>query len=227
MNFCAKCKMIMWKCLTNSINKIYNACYVSLHKYEIAIGEGVGMPLIIIFLYYRKHNDTSVMASNPLKLASKPKRRRVSTDFTKCIICQKNDDDQKLRKSSQQGLNTFLSVLQLRNDAGYCCQYDYLETILKKNDSLELEFLEPVPDIVWHKNCYSSFTSSTNVATSVPSTSSDIQPSTSSQRVSREAFDFKELCMFCGKKNLTKKTKFSSELQHLDLEHGFKEELNS
>lgn len=143
------------------------------------------------------------MEPSPLKLKPswEPKRRKVVIDFRKCIICQK-EDEQKSRKASPQGLTTFLRVLKTRNDAGHNIQYERLEALIRINNDDEFEFIEPVPTFLWHKNCYSSFTSITNLSTLQLSGDTEDQPSTSKGNVrARESFKLKELCMFCGKKS--------------------------
>ena len=63
-------------------------------------------------------------------------------------------------------------------------------------------------ELLWHRNCFSAFTSSTNLSNlSTQSNKDDTLSSPSSSRALRKAFSFKELCFFCGQKSYKKDKK--------------------
>ena len=104
-----------------------------------------------------------MMATRPIKLACDPKRQKPDINLKRCVICQK-DGKQKLKQGSVQGQKSFLRALQLRNGNGDCIEYNCLITVLKTNDLSELEFCDSVTKLLWHENCFSAFTSSTNLS---------------------------------------------------------------
>ena len=56
--------------------------------------------------------------------------------------------------------------------------------------------------LLWHKNCFSAFTSSTNLSNlSTQSNKDDTLSSPSSSRAPRKALNFKELCFLCDQKS--------------------------
>ena len=147
------------------------------------------------------------MSASPLILASfNPKKRKIDFNNEKCAICQE-ESSEKLRNASCTGLKTFLGALKKRNDAGFCIPYERLKSCMILNDDNEIEFIEPVPELFWHKTCYSSFTSVTNIAALKPLPTSKDQPPAARGRVTRETFNFKELCFFCGKRSYKKDRK--------------------
>ena len=97
---------------------------------------------------------------SPLKLKPAPKRRRISFNQEKCAVCHENKP-QGLRES-KPGRERFLCALKIRHEAGHCIQYDRLKDILSVNDAGDL-LLEDNVVLKWHKDCYSSFTSKTNL----------------------------------------------------------------
>ena len=136
-----------------------------------------------------------------------PKRRKLDINFKRCVICQK-DGEQKLRQGSVQGQKSFLRVLKLRNDNVDCIEYNRVITVLKTNDLDELDICDSVTELLWHKNCFSAFTSSTNLSNlSGQSNKDDTLSSPSSSRAPRKAFNFIELCFFCCQKSYKKDKK--------------------
>ena len=83
-------------------------------------------------------------------------KRDRSTDVTQCIICQEKKSD-KLLCAAEQGLTKLKESVQIRQKHRDCqnrIARDRLVLILTTN-----------PDsLVWHKSCYASFTSKTNIS---------------------------------------------------------------
>ena len=55
------------------------------------------------------------MEPSPIKLKRTPKKRRLSTEKPKCIICEV-ETGENTRKASTQGISSFLSAMQYRKD---------------------------------------------------------------------------------------------------------------
>ena len=93
-----------------------------------------------------------------LKLKKVTKKRRVSIDNGKCFICKSSSKD--LRNPGDVGKKTFIESLIIKIDTG-------IETTDGYEDIVDFDnkiFFEPIKDdIRWHKNCFSSFTSKTNL----------------------------------------------------------------
>lgn len=77
-----------------------------------------------------------------------PKRRR-STCFTKCIICQ-SDSRENLRKGKQCSVKIFISKLQIRQD-------DVFQRLSPNFDVLYEN------EVLWHASCYATYTSEQNI----------------------------------------------------------------
>ncbi|CAB4008539.1 Hypothetical predicted protein, partial [Paramuricea clavata] len=89
-----------------------------------------------------------------------PKRRR-STCFTKCIICQ-SDSRENLRKGKQSSVKNFISKLQIRQDDVYrrlSANFD----VLYENE------------VLWHASCYTTYTSEQNIKYASNHQSSTVQ----------------------------------------------------
>ena len=59
-------------------------------------------------------------------------------------------------------------------------------------------------EFLCHKSCYSSYTSKTNLGSIQESPSTSDHPSCTQLRQKQKTFDFKELCLFRGKKSRNK-----------------------
>lgn len=79
----------------------------------------------------------------------KPAKRKKSSDFDLCIICQ-NSDDKPVRKAQVSSIQNFLSAMGLRRDD----VFDRLEPDLATLTDRQ---------IVWHSCCYETYTSRQNL----------------------------------------------------------------
>jgi len=87
--------------------------------------------------------------SSPLKLQLPKKKRRLSTEWDTCIICQ-NSSKEKVSKAGSTGLEALKSSSQIRNDEiGQC-----LESRKGGTDM----------SIFYHRSCYQSYTSKRNLS---------------------------------------------------------------
>ena len=77
-----------------------------------------------------------------------PKRRR-STCFDNCIICQ-SDSKENLRKGKQSSVKNFISKLQIRQDDVYERLSPNFDVLYKK-------------EVLWHASCYATYTSEQNI----------------------------------------------------------------
>ena len=89
----------------------------------------------------------------------KRKREECSSfNSEKCIVCQSGGKD-GIRKATSQGLHTLKEALTTR--ISYNCS-KYLFTIdLLQSGKVDLS--GNTDGLVWHKNCFSSFTSATHL----------------------------------------------------------------
>ena len=95
---------------------------------------------------------------SPLKLKKVTKKRRVSIDNEKCFICKSTSKD--LRNPRDVGKKTFIESLIIKTDRGIET-IDGYENIVDFDNKIFFEHIKD--DIRWHKNCYCSFTSKTNL----------------------------------------------------------------
>lgn len=79
------------------------------------------------------------------------KRPIHETDCPKCLVCQ-NDTSEKLRSGTSTGLNSIKSAAQERLKKRDTQNRDSIDRILTSSESTTY---------VWHKSCYSIFTSKT------------------------------------------------------------------
>ena len=93
---------------------------------------------------------SSPECTSPVKLPPLKKIRSI-TDFNKCIICQAAKEE-KLSKANGNGISSFLYSLDKRRDEVYI----RLET--------QLEDLSSGGDLWWHRKCFRSYTSKTNLS---------------------------------------------------------------
>ena len=98
------------------------------------------------------------------------------------------------------GQQTFLPCLKRRTSSQDLEVYDKIEHLIDSNN--EYSFKDNVSEIKWHKNCYSSFTSEFHIKYATTSEERNSSKETSSLK--RLAFNWKELCMFCGQKSYKK-----------------------
>ena len=144
------------------------------------------------------------MEPSPLKLKLTPKKRRLSTEKTKCIFCEV-ETCENTRKASAKGILAFLTALKLRKDVGDDNVSKYFGTVVEYGSEHEIKLVESESDIYWHKQCYCTFTSRDHITRlDEKGRESDVVPGPSSSKVRRQTFNWKELCMFCEKKSYKK-----------------------
>ena len=150
------------------------------------------------------------MESSPLKIAVPVKKARMSNDFNKCIICQKGKKN-TLMKASESGMKSFLNALRIRqagDDNGVYARIGHLLT----DDEREEWTFETETELFWHKTCFGSFASSSNlkyiIGKQQPEDLSDgASTSGTLTRSSMQQTDMKNVCMFCNRKSHNKDRK--------------------
>ena len=138
-------------------------------------------------------------------------KRDREDDFEQCIICQ-DDKHEKLLNASEQGLVKLKESASIRHKLRDVKNNDVIDRIATIADDTSL---------VWHKSCYSSFTSKNKISrleksnyaevtctnTGVCNTSTEDQNASSRNlRSSMQPIDW-NLCMFC---QMTSRTKLSA-----------------
>lgn len=130
-------------------------------------------------------------------------KRAREDDFEQCIICQ-DDKHEKLLNASEQGLTTLKESASMR--------HKLRERNVKYRLTIErIATMQGDITPVWHKSCYSSFTSKSKISRLEKSEESVLTfASTSADggsrltlRSSTEPIDW-SLCMFCQKSGTTK-----------------------
>ena len=126
--------------------------------------------------------------------ASVKRKRATQSTISKCIICQKDRAGCPLRQSTPPGVETLRNSLATR--VSHNCT-KYLEAI----DRLQDVDFEKV-SLVWHKNCFSTFTSKTHLERlKKRSATSSVSDNTNETKVTttRKSGSFMqwEKCIFC------------------------------
>ena len=143
------------------------------------------------------------METSQLKLKKTAKKRRSSLDLNKCIICQ-SATEEPVRKASSQGIETFLSALHARQNAGDTEVAENIDMCIENAPDNKCKFKESLGDIYWHKGCYSTYTSKSHLARLEIDSESIENPGPSTSKVQRKSFNWKEMCIFCGKRSYKK-----------------------
>ena len=104
------------------------------------------------------------MEPSPLKLKLTPKKRRLSTEKTKCIFCEAETEVNTKKKSHSKGISAFLTALQSLKYVGDDDIAKYFETIAEYGPVQEIKFHETESDIYWHKLCYCTFTNRDHIS---------------------------------------------------------------
>lgn len=124
-----------------------------------------------------------------------------------CLICQTKKDDEATRAATSAGLATLKDALSKRTKLN-CDKYVDVIKILNSNNHI---FNEDSMKFVYHKSCFSSFTSKTHLdrlakrhgkslqASSTPSETNEATPRASVSRSAIPPVDF-DKCIFCQKK---------------------------
>jgi len=93
-------------------------------------------------------SDESKLHEVQVPLPPLPKKRR-STTFAKCIICQSDSKD-KLRKGKESSVANLISKLKIRQDDVY----------QRLSPDLDLLYEN---EVLWHASCYATYTSVQNI----------------------------------------------------------------
>ncbi|XP_043362068.1 uncharacterized protein LOC122458284 isoform X4 [Dermochelys coriacea] len=88
--------------------------------------------------------------TSPLKL--RLKKKRLSTNFEKCVVCQENQKNAKLSKATSAGQNSVMLAAEARRDELYWRLLG------------EFSSLDAVPPILYHRGCFQKYTSKSNLA---------------------------------------------------------------
>ncbi|XP_039367809.1 uncharacterized protein LOC120389357 [Mauremys reevesii] len=88
--------------------------------------------------------------TSPLKLRSK--KKRLSTNFEKCVVCQENQKNAKLSKATSAGQISVVLAAEARRDELYWRLLG------------EFSSLDAVPPILCHRGCFQKYTSKSNLA---------------------------------------------------------------
>ena len=96
------------------------------------------------------------MESSPLKLKQQ-KKSDTLLSFDKCLICQKKlpDNHQFILNPTRQGEECLIEAIKLRKD-------DLFNQLDEHFDGKPENLVES--NVIWHKNCSSSYTSKTNLS---------------------------------------------------------------
>ena len=106
----------------------------------------------------------------------KPAKRRKSSNFNLCIICQ-GSDDEPVRKAQVSSIKNFLSAMELRRDD----VFDRLEPVSATVTDRQ---------IVWHSCCYETYTSRQNLRYVVDQNGEQAKmPESTTRRARRISFD--------------------------------------
>ena len=129
------------------------------------------------------------MAESP-GVKTNAKRRKVMTDYTKCIKCQKGRTS--LQSGKLNSIKRFVAAAQKRQDDVYCrIQVDIVDGDLNSET------------VKWHKSCYSTYTSIRNIfynpgaSQETSETDETLSASSSSSLRSPESVTNWNLCLFC------------------------------
>nr|XP_005286201.1 regulator of chromosome condensation isoform X3 [Chrysemys picta bellii] len=88
--------------------------------------------------------------TSPFKLRSK--KKRLSTNFEKCVVCQGNQKNAKLSQATSAGQNSVMLAAEARRDELYWRLLG------------EFSSLVAVPPILYHRGCFQKYTSKSNLA---------------------------------------------------------------
>ena len=154
------------------------------------------------------HHQSSNCTKSGLKLKlskmeprSNLKKRPIEAELERCIICQNDKRNDKLFTGSEQGIRKLYEVAQERFEK---VDYVYRQSIERiRSSNVEND------QIKWHKICYASFTSRTNISrlkdpNTVPlsnSSSSEVSTATGGKTArqlrSQSCTANWSLCIFC------------------------------
>ena len=132
-----------------------------------------------------------------------PKKRKCGANASNCFICKKKGTN--MRKPGNAGKTSFINALTVRERCGGYNLIDLNEII----DYEQKSFKSPYEDQVrWHKECYSTYVSKSNLKHIRQEDNHDSELTSSSAnnesmltRSAIPAIDLKKKCMFCDKTN--------------------------
>lgn len=126
-------------------------------------------------------------------LLLRPAKKKKSSDFDNCIICQVSDE-KPVRKAQVSSIQNFQSAMEIRRDD----VFDRLSPDLASLTDRQ---------IVWHSSCYETYTSRQNLRYMIDKTDELAKmPESTARRVQRISFDWSK-CFFCKNKTHKKDTK--------------------
>ena len=118
----------------------------------------------------------------------KPAKRKKSSDFDLCIICQ-DSADESVRKAQVSSIQNFLSAMELRRDE----VFDRLEP-----NSATLTDRQ----IVWHSCCYETYTRRQNLRYVVEQNGEQAKmPESTAKRAQRISIDWSKCFFFLQEQN--------------------------
>ena len=96
------------------------------------------------------------MESGPLTLKQQ-KKSDTFLSFDKCLICQKKlpDNHKLILNPTRKGKECLIEAVKLGKD-------DHFNQLDEQSDGKPENLVES--SVIWHKNCYSSYTSKTNLS---------------------------------------------------------------
>ena len=139
---------------------------------------------------------------SPVKLQVPVKRRKITVNPSQCFICGKGG---MLRDPGDQGKSSFVKALLVRKNCGKYDKRDFVHIIDFGNHCF---YDEVTNNVRWHKQCYSSYASKSNIqyfidSETVENVCSVSTSATSTSSCTRSkvdtAIDFTTVCMFCEK----------------------------
>lgn len=143
--------------------------------------------------------DDNTMATNivPISLFPSPAKMSKNTEYSKCIICQESDDH--IQTIIEQSYNSIVGAIE--------CRQDTVAKRLECDINTKDNFFAKNPK--WHETCRVRWTSKRNLKYSCkrkrsPSHTIHERKST---RNNTPDFNFKTMCLICGKTNLPGKRK--------------------
>lgn len=145
---------------------------------------------------------------SPLKIGATSKRKRLSVDRARCIICQENIKHDKLSTATDSGVHTLIQAARVRNDD----TYERLTELLGDLNKVERPYCNSV---FYHRKCVASYTSKRNLAfvsalNQIPmpgsSCMSDVFETQSTNKFGRVQFDWL-CCIICKQKSYKRDSK--------------------
>ena len=142
------------------------------------------------------------MNESPVKLFLR-KKRKCGVDASNCFICKKKGTN--LQKPADAGKTSFINALTVRERCGGYNLININEIIDYEQKSFKSSYEDQVR---WHKECYSTYVSKSNLKHIRQEDNHDSELTSSSANnesmlttSATPAIDLKKKCMFCDKTN--------------------------